>query len=334
MIPIIEILLKRGNKVVVAGDVQSLELIKLRFSNIQTVDFKSYGVRLSAGNNQFWPMLWLALRLPLFNMREHRELDRLITRYNIDVVISDNRYGVWSKRCKSIIITHQLRVIPPNPFAWASCITESIIKRWLRKFNRVLVPDFENNFLAGKLSASNGLNTLGYIGPLSRFNKIEAINASFGLFQMVVVVSGPEPHRSMFVQIASELAVKHRLSCLIIEGKPQFGIIPRSKNGVWLVGHLSDSMFTLAVTNAEYLLFRAGYSSIMDILALGVSGLMVPTPGQTEQEYIAQHLAAKGYFNTESQKNLANVDIEKMRSRKCECQPTTDLELSIVSAID
>lgn len=314
-IPIIDALIEKGHRVIVAADLPQLALIKERFADIELLHFPSPRVNLRRTNSQFFPMLWVAIRLPFFNLLEHIRLKRIIREHNIDIVISDNRYGLWSRVVKSVIITHQLRVIPPYPFKWAIPITEFIVKLWLLRFTEVWVPDYaDGEKVAGILSETNGLKNLRYIGLLSRFNGL-SIDGVFNGFQMVAVASGPEPQRTIFADLLARLAKKHNLNCLIIEGKPESGVVPLNVDEVWRVGHLPQSQFTLAIKNAEHLIVRGGYSTIMDLLALGVSGLIVPTPGQTEQEYLGMHLSAKGLFAVVTQNQLINIDVEIARKR-------------------
>lgn len=315
-IPIIEYLLNQGHKIIVAADAPQLELIKTRFSGIITHEFPSLKIRFRSGKSQLIPLVWYALRLPFFNYFEHVRLRQIISDYTVDIVISDNRYGLWSKKIKTILITHQLRVIPPFPFKWTSLFTEFIAKKWLSRFNQVWIPDFEGiNSLAGNLSRNNGLDNLHYIGLLSRFMNISP-DVLFSGFEMVVIASGPEPQRSIFVERCSSIAKAMNLSCLIFEGNPQNGIIPRNIDGVMYVGHLPDLQFALTVTNAKYLIVRGGYSTIMDLLVLGVSGLIVPTPGQTEQEFLASELSKKGFFMAANQADLDSLGVELMLSHK------------------
>ena len=42
----------------------------------------------------------------------------------------------------------------------------------------------------------------------------------------------------------------------------------------------------------------------MELISLGCSAMLIPTPGQTEQEYLARHLAAKGWFLTIAQRQI------------------------------
>lgn len=313
-IPIIERLQCEGHRVIVAGDILQLEIIRQRFPSIETILFPSIKVLFAPRANQFLPLLWLALRLPFFNLREHFKLKTLISLHKVDVVISDNRYGLWSKSVKTVIITHQLNVIPPFPFKWAIPITRFITKKWISRFDQVWIPDFKgDNSIAGILSKPNGITNLRYIGLLSRFNNI-SIDAQISGFEMVVVASGPDPQRRIFIDISAKLAQKWKLNCLIIEGNPFNGVIPRNVNGVWRVGHLPDLQFALAIKNTKYLIVRGGYSTVMDLFAMGVRGLLVPTPGQTEQEYLAKYLSEKGYFRYSIQSNLLNIDIADMQS--------------------
>ncbi|MGD9978223.1 MAG: glycosyltransferase [Bacteroidales bacterium] len=314
-IPIIELLQQQGHNVIVAADKSSITLVKQRFPGLKYIDFRSLRVRYTKGSSQLFPLLWVAVRLPFVNFSEHRKLKQLIGQHKVDMVISDNRYGLWSNHVKTAIITHQLRVIPPFPFKWTLKISQIIIKKWLNRFDQVWVPDYsDERNIAGLLSRPNGLKNLNYIGILSRFGSIN-FDAVLSGFQMVVIASGPEPQRQIYIDITSKLAKKWLLSCLIVEGIPDNGSIPRNIDGIWYVGHLPDLQFALAVKNAQYLIFRGGYSTIMDMLTLGISGLMVPTPGQTEQEYLAHYLYRRGYFETAHQGDLPNIDKNKIRAK-------------------
>ena len=44
---------------------------------------------------------------------------------------------------------------------------------------------------------------------------------------------------------------------------------------------------------AKRIICRSGYSTMMDLDAIGVSAEICPTPGQSEQEYLAEHLTGK-----------------------------------------
>lgn len=324
-----------GHRVLVAADGAALVRLRGQFEGIEWLRLPSYRVRYSAGSSQFWPMLWVALRLPLCNMLEHIWLSRTVRRFAVDMVFSDNRYGLWSRSCPCVFITHQLRVLPPSPFGWAERVVAAMLRSWLRRFSAVWVPDYEGSPLSGKLSAHNGLANLRYVGPLSRFaglNRAELPQVTFG-FELLVVASGPEPHRQLLIDSAVALAVEQGLRCLVVEGNQQNGSCLRGEGQVRFVGHLPDAEFAAAVLHARYLLLRGGYSSIMDMLCLGVTGLLVPTPGQTEQEFLAEHLMRQGLFRAVKQCQLSQIGSEQLRANRRSLMGSLDLRTFIAGAL-
>jgi len=315
IIPLIHKELQNENKVMVAGDESSLSLIKSTFPGIEAFSFKSIKIKFRKGKSQLFPLAWFALRLPFVRIWEHRKLQQIIKESHVNMVISDNRYGLYSKHAFCVIITHQLRLIPPKPFGFAQKLTELLLKNWLKKFDEVWIPDYPNEkSIAGKLSGSNGLLNLKYIGILSRFTLI-LLTAEETNWELIGIVSGPEPQRTIFEKKITQLAQKLKVKSLILEGLPTQGdkIVQVSEN-VWKSGHLSDANFYNVVKNAKYVISRSGYSTVMDLLAIEKSALLVPTPGQTEQEYLAKHLAEKGLFESVTKEGLLNIEIKKLMS--------------------
>jgi UDP-N-acetylglucosamine:LPS N-acetylglucosamine transferase len=50
---------------------------------------------------------------------------------------------------------------------------------------------------------------------------------------------------------------------------------------------------------------RSGYSTIMDLVAMKKKAILIPTPGQTEQEYLARYLHNVGLFLRSQQRNFS-----------------------------
>ena len=69
----------------------------------------------------------------------------------------------------------------------------------------------------------------------------------------------------------------------------------------------NDEIFRNAVISSKFIICRGGYSSIMDLLSLNKRALLVPTPGQTEQEYLSKHLEGFG-FSRITQKQLCKIN--------------------------
>jgi predicted glycosyltransferase len=60
------------------------------------------------------------------------------------------------------------------------------------------------------------------------------------------------------------------------------------------------------IASSRNIIARSGYTSIMELVSLNCTALIIPTPGQTEQEYLAKYLSEKGWFNTVCQDKLTD----------------------------
>lgn len=310
LIPIINLLQDAGCKVIIAGDSTQVSLLSSRFPSIETINFPSLRVKLSKSESQLFPLLGIAFRIPLWTIREHNALKRIIKEKRIDLIISDNRYGLWCKGTKSVLITHQLKVIFPKPFRFLEPLGGLFVRLISKKYNHCFVPDFkEQDNLAGELSHPyRKPSNLIYIGLLSRFNGIK-LNINIPEWDLLGIASGPSPQREIFIEQIEKLSKCYSLKTLIIKGTPEEGTGISTQNNIFYAGHLGDDDFVKAINTSKFLITRSGYSTIMDLVSLGVRGLIVPTPGQTEQEYLAEYLSGKGIFNSCKQSDLENIDI-------------------------
>jgi predicted glycosyltransferase len=57
--------------------------------------------------------------------------------------------------------------------------------------------------------------------------------------------------------------------------------------------HLPAEELNKEIAMAEYVISRSGYTTVMDLVKLKKKSILVPTPGQTEQEYLAGYLMQK-----------------------------------------
>ena len=316
-IPIIDFLQKNGHEVIIAGDEIQLVLLSQHFEGVKTIPFPSIKVKFSKSQSQIFPLLWIALRLPYHIIKEHIILKGLVRKLKIDVVISDNRYGLWNNNIETILITHQLKVFFPRPFRIFEPIGARFIRFMAEKFDTCWIPDYpDSDGLAGELSHPRRLpSNANYIGILSRFSRINPIQLPL-TWELVGIVSGPSPHREIFIAEIEKLSRRYDIKTLIVKGNPNEGIDTVEQNGIWYVGHLNDKEFSSVITSSKYLICRAGYSSIMDMVALGVKCLMVPTPGQTEQEYLSSYLSEMKRSNEKKQSELSNIDISEAVKEK------------------
>lgn len=310
LIPIIERFQKSGDIIIIAGDELQVLYLKEFFPDTKTLNFPSFKVTLAKGSSQLIPILGIAIRLPYHTLREHFVLKGIIKKHRINLIISDNRYGLWCKGIKSILITHQLSVLFPKPFKFIEPFGAWFIRKISKKFSFCWIPDYSDvNNLAGDLSHPPILPlNARYVGLLSRFHKF-SLKVNTQEWDLVGIASGPKPQREIFINLISNLAKRNNLKTLIIKGVPSEGTKVIEIGGIFYAGHLDDVGFQGAIQSSKYLITRAGYSTIMDLAAIGIAGLIVPTPGQTEQEYLADYLTSRGVFKSCKQFELDNIDI-------------------------
>ena len=68
--------------------------------------------------------------------------------------------------------------------------------------------------------------------------------------------------------------------------------------------HLGEKELNQKILQSRYIVCRSGYSTLMDLYILRKSALIIPTPGQTEQEYLSKYLDGKYGFTSIVQEQL------------------------------
>ncbi len=309
-VPLIDSLIAIGVEVTIATSGNARSFLSQRFGNLQIIDFPDYRVRVPKNNSLLLQML---LKMPLFLhyiRKEHSILNKLIDQHHYDLVISDNRYGLYSNKTRCVFITHQLMVKCPPFLRFAEATLHRIILRYIKKFDQCLIPD-----VAGKINLSGDLShkyplpaNSRFVGLMSRFNKTDDVAPSVQpCYDILAILSGPEPQRSHAETLLNKALQATGKKCALVQGKPGANQM-KSTGNIDVYNHLDDPAFASMIHNAKLLVCRPGYSSIMDLIILGKSALVVPTPGQTEQLYLAEHLQSMGWFQYITQSDI-NKDI-------------------------
>ena len=306
-VPIIRGLLESGDNVIIAADKAPLAFLKKEFPNLEFIELPGFEPLYSKGNSQVFQLL-KSIPNALINFnKEHKALEKIVDDYKIDLVISDNRFGCWSKKVHSIYITHQLHIQAPKPFRWTQGILNKLHNIYIKKYDELWIPDIENTpSLSGILShpADVKIKTK-YIGFLSRFSEIKDEEKSI---DYLVILSGPEPQRTILEDIIIKQANE---TIVILRAKPNEENLPDNiPNNVTIFNHVDDDKFTKLVSKSDKIICRGGYSSLMDLITLNRNAYLIPTPGQTEQEYLAKYLTEKGLFNYCNQKDFKLKDVK------------------------
>lgn len=285
-IPIINSQLEKGNVVILAANGRAKGLLKRSFPHLSFLpDPPDYAITYNK-RGSWWIKMWIQLPHILSTIKkENVWLFEMKEKYNMDEVISDNRYGLHHPNVRSVVITHQTAPLVPSIF---QKMVNRKIKKWLEKFDECWIPDYkdESTSLAGLLSHRNVPNNARYVGPLSRFTGM-SLQADT-TYTKVAVISGPEPSRSLFLEKIKTDFLKDGKASLIVCGLPEESFDFEQAN-IRVVAHLDDKALGAALKGAKEVYSRSGYSSLMDYHVLNVAALhLTPTPGQTEQIYLAQ----------------------------------------------
>jgi uncharacterized protein (TIGR00661 family) len=288
--PVVKELIAQGCEVILAGEGKLKALLTIEFPQLQFLDLKGYGIQY--GKNRWDTMGKMLLQLPQIIEamdEEHNWLQRIIDEHSIDAVISDNRYGLFSDRIPSVFITHQL-LIKTTAGDTADSWLQKLNYEYVNAFSQCWVPDSigENN-LSGVLSHPPKMPAIPvhYIGALSRFQKRETKTEAKHL---LIILSGPEPQRSILEEKILAEAVHYKDPILLIRGLPGNGEIMEAPSHIEVINHLPADALQRAMEEAFMVISRCGYSTVMDIMTLQKPSILIPTPGQTEQEYLATHL--------------------------------------------
>ncbi|MBP7369139.1 MAG: hypothetical protein KA976_05375 [Paludibacteraceae bacterium] len=290
-VPIIRQLISEGNEVVIAADGFPLQFLQLEFPELRLLEAPSQIVRYSKGNSQVGAMIKSIPRFFGNILQDHYWLRRLLKQEQFDRVISDNRFGCWNKRTYSIYITHQLMIKMPPALKFMESVIWRLHRFFIHHYDECWIPDLEGeeNF-SGDLSHRYPLpHNAHFIGIRSRFQSLQNIIPNFD-YETVMVLSGPEPQRSIFEEQLTEKFSKDTAKSLIIQG------LPRQKQAITKIGnltkvsHLSTQEMASFLKGAKKIIARSGYSTIMDLQTLDClnKAILVPTPGQTEQIYLAE----------------------------------------------
>ena len=315
-VPVIRDLLNNNCEVWLAGEGAQEKLLREEFPSLPFLPLKGY--RIKYGKSGLTGKILFQVPSILMSIKEENKwLKKQVSNHGFDAVISDNRYGLYHEKIFSVFITHQL-YIKSSLGKWS----EKILQQWnyklINKFNECWVPDDkgENN-LAGELSHPIKLPSIPvrYIGPLSRFTSFSPLGEGSIKGHLLIILSGPEPQRTILENKVIDQIVNYPATATIVRGLPgEKNIIP-STNTIHFYNHLSSEELNREAMKAEFIISRSGYSTIMDIACVQKKSILIPTPGQTEQEYLAGHLRKKQFAFCIDQKGFSlGKNIEEARN--------------------
>lgn len=294
-IPIIRHYLNQGDEVVLGGDGESILLLRRTFPHLRVIDLPSLELRYTNNSQQQGFYLRAIPALIRFTIANYYYLRKQLAIEHFDLVISDNRFGLFSRDTRCVYITHQLYVQLPKRLKIFQPLARALHAYIYKRYNEVWVPDYADstNNLAGDLAHGYRFDSkVKYIGPLSRFSNLIS-NLRYPItdtqYPFLAILSGLEPQRTLFEQELIERFSKDEKPLLIIRGKMGGPMTTTHIGAVTLVPYMSDDELLPLMLQAKKIIVRSGYSTIMDLSVLNLlhKAEFHPTPGQSEQEYLA-----------------------------------------------
>jgi uncharacterized protein (TIGR00661 family) len=304
MIPVAAELLKLNHNVIFASGDEHLNLIRGELPECSCLYFPGFKPEYSRHLPPYISMLFKIPQLAYHIILEHFRLNRIIRENKIDIVISDNRFGLWNSKIKTVYVTHMPLIPFPKKIRFLEPVGIFLHRQIIRRYNLCFIPDLPGDKnISGRLS--HGINlpkNVRYIGILSRFASVNRNDSEKKDFRYnIVILSGPEPQKEILKQKLISLLKDKDPVTLILEGKPSCTEKTRKDGNVICYTHLPADRMKSIISNSEGIISRSGYTTIMDLITLNCSALLIPTPGQTEQEYLAEYLSEKGLFSYISQ---------------------------------
>lgn len=296
-IPIIHHLCALKQVVYFAGNDKQINVIKKHFPYITYLHLNGYNI--TYGSNKILFMPKMVLQIPKIWKAintEKKWLHHQQSLHQFDIIIADNRYGFNHENALNVFLTHQINVITGTLLG--DKIVQRIITNWMRKFQHIWIIDDNNNKLAGKLSKTNHQIPYNYIGWLSQFQ----IATQANLFDIpyenyiLAIISGPEPSRNHLEQLLlSQMAMLTQQHFIIVGGNVNGKNIHTPKH-IKYYAFADTPYLNKLIKNAQLVIARSGFSTVMDLVALQKNAVFIPTPGQTEQIYLAKHLMQQQLF--------------------------------------
>jgi hypothetical protein len=307
MIPLALRLKSLNHNVIIASGDELLSFFTKEIPGINCIDFPGFRMKYSENLPQYFVILFRIPFLFYHIIREHFRVKKILREYSIDIIISDSRPGLWNKSIKSVFVFHFPRPPVPKQLRFLEKPGIALARFFITKYSLCFIPDLPGNVnISGRLSHELSLpSNVRYIGILSRFSAFNNLRISpEEKPYFTVILSGPEPQRGILKNRLSDILRATGKPTVILEGNPGKELQKRKQDNIIFISHPSSEEMGNLIQNSEVIVARSGYTTIMELISLNKSAMIIPTPGQTEQEYLAGYMAQTGWFSSCSQDKL------------------------------
>lgn len=292
-IPLIQSFMNNGWKVTIASDGNCAEIMRASFPDLPFLSLPGYEIRYSKDLLPYQiikqcPKIYAKIKA------EHKWLKAAVKKQHWDLIISDNRPGLYHPDTYSIYLTHQIQI--QSGFGkWADLIASLVHKKYMQAFDEIWIPDMPGDTrLAGQLSENSSFkkNTT-YIGCVSR---MKTDLQKKPIYDIMLLLSGPEPQRTILENILLDQINNQTGKVLMIRGTHQSLHRSDLPKNTEIIDLADTQLLNQKMQESAYVICRSGYTTLMDLMKLKKKALLIPTPGQGEQEYLASYAKDKSFF--------------------------------------
>ncbi len=298
-LPLIRKYLGLGHEVICSSDGEALTMLRKELPDQMVLQLPGYDIQYGS---RFMPynMLKHGPHMLRTIRTEHELTKAIVSRHQIDCIISDNRYGCYHPNVPSALITHQLQVFTGQKILDAYIRRQ--IRSWIKNFSEIWIPDqAPPGNITGELS---GPNTdpipKYYLGVISELS----CKPAKGKYKAVAVISGPEPQRTNFEELVTEQLSAIDGHFAIVRGKPDAEEQVKTTGNLTIYPYLTRAQLSEILKETEVVISRSGYTTLMDLSMTGHKAILCPTPGQYEQIFLADRLNNLGQCVYRRQENL------------------------------
>jgi hypothetical protein len=259
-------------------------------------------------------------------------VQKLASRFKPELIIADHRYGFFSNSTKSIIVAHQIRILAPRALKVFENLGLKIHLALLSRFDFIVSPDFahEGHNLSGRLShqiPTKLAHKIRYGRPQTRFKVNSHENSQKSnpntLYHTLCLLSGPEPMRTELENQILKIATQNpEHKFFLIRGTSK----ARHDLKIPFLDKADSTQIESLIAQSQNIICRSGYSTLMDLWALNRTALLIPTPGQTEQEYLAEIYSTQFGFSNCAQRDLTFLKIQKIQNKQWTFWPFSQSE--------
>ena len=294
--------INEGNIVEIACSENQESFFRNRFPEFKLhVSLPNNHIHIESGKGLFFK---LGLRVFEFHSNWKKEkswLKKHLQSNTYDIIYSDNRYGFYHPNVHSVLLTHQLTLPGPR---FLLALPQLVLNANLMNFNEIEIPDFKNTpKLSGNLSHLTGTFQATFIGPLSQIKPLHTSTKK----QLLLILSGPEPQRSRFAKDILEETSQLEFQ-LVVAGE---STVKSTNSNVTQLGYCNAKQLEQLMNESSHIVCRSGYSTLMELAAIGKKALLIPTSGQFEQEYLAKYWSEQFNFPISNDHEISTKDFVK-----------------------